>query len=398
MRLKDEQGKSYYKSVDQLARTPSLVGFKAGWTSFTLTTVHILYGKSKAEDPERVKEIEHIANFLARRAKDSGAWSKNSILLGDFNIFNPKDATFGALTDAGFVIPEELQELPSNVNRDKFYDQIAFRVWEDRFSTTGKAGVFNFFETVFKEEEEAIYGPEIGMRYLKTGKGEDRTERGKTRYYKMWRTHQLSDHLPMWVEIKIDYSDTYLADKLSSSEFQEIEDQSDFSRSLFSISHKLDPDEKDGASLVYNQGIASFETFKGSDYVAQDYREAEMATQDLSGKDFTQAVFDGANLVEVIFEEAVIKGASFEEAQLGSADFSYADAQGAKFVLANLQKALFIETDLRGADFSGADVRDATFFECLLEGASFQGALISLSFKKELEDQGIDLSGADFFF
>jgi hypothetical protein len=26
----------------------------------------------------------------------------------------------------------------------------------------------------------------------------------------VWRTHQMSDHLPLWVELKIDFSDQYL--------------------------------------------------------------------------------------------------------------------------------------------------------------------------------------------
>jgi hypothetical protein len=30
-------------------------------------------------------------------------------------------------------------------------------------------------------------------------------------YYKThWRTRQMSDHLPLWVELKIDFSDRYL--------------------------------------------------------------------------------------------------------------------------------------------------------------------------------------------
>jgi hypothetical protein len=35
--------------------------------------------------------------------------------------------------------------------------------------------------------------------------------------YKMWRTFQMSDHLPMWVEIKIDYSTEYLKGKLKDT-------------------------------------------------------------------------------------------------------------------------------------------------------------------------------------
>ncbi len=32
--------------------------------------------------------------------------------------------------------------------------------------------------------------------------------------YKQWQTHQMSDHLPLWVELKIDYTDEYLQHKL----------------------------------------------------------------------------------------------------------------------------------------------------------------------------------------
>ncbi|MEO1334510.1 MAG: hypothetical protein AAFV29_02665, partial [Myxococcota bacterium] len=31
-----------------------------------------------------------------------------------------------------------------------------------------------------------------------------------TRYYNTWRTFQMSDHLPMWVEIKVDFTNDYL--------------------------------------------------------------------------------------------------------------------------------------------------------------------------------------------
>lgn len=40
----------------------------------------------------------------------------------------------------------------------------------------------------------------------------------KTRYYKTyWLTHQMSDHLPMWVELKIDFSRGYLNNFISGS-------------------------------------------------------------------------------------------------------------------------------------------------------------------------------------
>ena len=119
--------KTVYTPSDQLVRTPFLCGFRAGWAKFMLCTVHVLYGKSTKDDPRRVKEIELIAQFLAKRAGEDSTWSENIILLGDFNIFSPQDVTMKAILDAGFVIPEALREVPaSNVGkRKRNYDQIA---------------------------------------------------------------------------------------------------------------------------------------------------------------------------------------------------------------------------------------------------------------------------------
>ncbi len=202
------------KPVTQIARTPFICGFSAGWTRFMLATVHILFGKQKKDDPERVAEIRHIAQFLKKRSEDKTAWAHNLILLGDFNIFKPEDVTMKALTDAGFEVPEKIQKLPSNIPRNKHYDQIAFRVREDRFGATGKAGVFDYYKTVYREEDREIYIPNMGDAYNVTSKGKPRTPAGKKLYYKTyWRTHQMSDHLPMWVELKIDFSDEYLQRK-----------------------------------------------------------------------------------------------------------------------------------------------------------------------------------------
>lgn len=32
----------------------------------------------------------------------------------------------------------------------------------------------------------------------------------KTFFIGTWRTYQMSDHFPMWVELKVDFADTYL--------------------------------------------------------------------------------------------------------------------------------------------------------------------------------------------
>ena len=74
------------------------------------------------------REIRQVAGFLAKRLEQTGTWSRNMILLGDFNIFDKDSPTFTALTDAGFTIPNNIQSLPvTNVgSKPRKYDQIAF--------------------------------------------------------------------------------------------------------------------------------------------------------------------------------------------------------------------------------------------------------------------------------
>lgn len=195
----------------QLARTPFIVGFKAGWFHFMIATVHILYGKSVAEDPNRVKEIEDISNFLKRRATDRHAFSDNLILLGDFNIFNPDDVTMQAINHAGFEVPQKIQRVPSNAPQNKYYDQIAFYSPGVQSQLAEcQAGVFNMFNYIFRNEDEEHYIPLMGKSYHTKRGGEPRSEYERMRHYRQWRTYQISDHLPMWCELKIDWSDDFL--------------------------------------------------------------------------------------------------------------------------------------------------------------------------------------------
>lgn len=191
----------------QLARSPYIAGFRAGWAYLTLVTVHIYYGKSIAVDPRRLAEITEFSKVIAKNAGKLSSSPQyepgqppapdNLIMLGDFNIFNRKDVTMEAITNAGFVIPAELQSVPgSNVAKNKHYDQIAYLKRLARMSPTGKAGVFDFYEHVYRFDDEAEYAKE---RELKPGSS-----------FKDWRTYRMSDHLPMWIEFGIDDSDAYL--------------------------------------------------------------------------------------------------------------------------------------------------------------------------------------------
>ena len=192
----------------QMARSPYVAGFRAGRAYLTLATVHIYYGKGVALEPRRLAEISAFAKTIAKHAgKLSGApqyapgaipTPDNLVMLGDFNIFNRHDVTMRAITKAGFVVPDALQEVPgSNVAKNKHYDQIAYYKKLARLKATGKAGVFDFYEHVYRLADEGEYAHERAQR--------------PGRSFKEWRTYRMSDHLPMWIELSLDDADTYLA-------------------------------------------------------------------------------------------------------------------------------------------------------------------------------------------
>ncbi|MDF9832363.1 exonuclease III [Ereboglobus sp. PH5-5] len=199
----------------QFARTPFSVAFQAGWFRFIMTTVHIYYGTSSAVDPVRLAEIDAIAGFLSKRAKKE---NESYILLGDFNIFNRGDATMTALEKRGFYIPDAIKEHPTDLGKKKYYDQIAFNIKLDSkmivFSEKGqKAGAFDFTESIYPPQDLEIYRQYFDEKNVK-GKTEKQIE---TYYLSKWRTFQMSDHLPLWVELKVDFSNQYLAKVLKET-------------------------------------------------------------------------------------------------------------------------------------------------------------------------------------
>jgi endonuclease/exonuclease/phosphatase family metal-dependent hydrolase len=197
----------------QFARTPYVASFQAGWFKFNLCTVHIYFGsESGAALERRIEEIEKIAkHFKKLNEKEIGDY----ILLGDFNIVSPEHRTMEALEQNGFLIPTPLQSITTNLSRNKYYDQIAFRQNDKRLEF-GKADVFDFREAVFRNEDFNAYHDLMppALRDFHTKgkkKGQPRTQKEKEDYYqKEWITWQMSDHLILWAELKVDFTNHYL--------------------------------------------------------------------------------------------------------------------------------------------------------------------------------------------
>lgn len=200
---------SFDDSFRQFARTPFLISFQSGWLKINLCTVHIYYGSATNVNKlkQREKEIELLTKSLANKAENEFKDDKESFLcvLGDFNILGHDHPTMKALESNGFELPEELKSIPgSNVEQNKAYDQIAF--WKpSRIRSYSKldiigANVFDFFDHVFTFDDEDVYRQE----------GTDFNGLKSTSKYKTWRTYKMSDHLPMWIEIRTNFKEEYL--------------------------------------------------------------------------------------------------------------------------------------------------------------------------------------------
>lgn len=234
----------------QFSRTPFMCSFQAGWFKFLFSTVHIYFGEQSGPKYERrVKEINSVAKFLGQRAQKD---DQNHILVGDFNIVEPGSQGFNALNKHGFEIYQNRNG--SNKDQTKYYDQISFRVRKNELriaESSNSKGVFQFFNSIYRETDFETYKDDLKTTIkekikklddeiveLTSKHSETNSENTKKRltksinrkkksvtnwknhlqsksklkkyYMKEWRTFHGSDHLPLWVELEIDFSDAYL--------------------------------------------------------------------------------------------------------------------------------------------------------------------------------------------
>ncbi len=162
-------------------RSPYLASFRAGNFDFVLITAHIRWGKKAAD---RVKPLKLVANWVKKRRDSPNGVDKDIIVLGDFNVPKLGDKFHKALTSKGLRLPKSLAALKigSNLNKTARYDQILhYPTHSRRF--TNKGGVLDFNAG--------------SMARLFPGK----------KMTKKAFTFQMSDHLPLWVEI-----DTFIDD------------------------------------------------------------------------------------------------------------------------------------------------------------------------------------------
>ncbi|GFO61203.1 hypothetical protein GMST_35280 [Geomonas silvestris] len=170
-----KEGQEYHSQISWW-RSPYLASFRAGKFDFVVLSAHIRWGD---DEKARQGELQMLADWLDEKRKETTLEDKDLIVMGDFNIASRDDDLFKAITSKGLQIPKALQSLEfgSDLARKKRYDQILhFPIYPENFTNNG--GVLDFY----CGDIEPLFP---GMAKLKF-------------------TYQLSDHLPLWMQINTD--------------------------------------------------------------------------------------------------------------------------------------------------------------------------------------------------
>lgn len=182
---RDKTGMEYL-ATQSFWRPPYMCSFRSGNFDFIAITTHARWGDSIKG---RQAELRMLAEWIDTRFKDKYVEDHDLIVMGDFNIPKIGDDLFKALTSTGLLVPDVLVSLKAgeqviggtNLGKDARYDQILhLPTLKKRFSNLG--GTIDFF------------GSDGRIKELFPDKGYSREK----------FTFQISDHFPLWVQIKTD--------------------------------------------------------------------------------------------------------------------------------------------------------------------------------------------------
>ncbi|MBS1703786.1 MAG: endonuclease/exonuclease/phosphatase family protein [Armatimonadetes bacterium] len=168
-----------YISEESFWRAPYLASFKSGSFDFMVLTTHIRWGDS---NEARIGELGRLADWIEAKRTQTTKEDKDLFVMGDFNIPSTNDEMFAAITRHGLEMPHALQKMTfgSNLEKNKRYDQILHHpIYPDNFTNFG--GVLDFYV-------DEAHIPELfpgGMSKLDF-------------------TFQMSDHLPLWIQVNTD--------------------------------------------------------------------------------------------------------------------------------------------------------------------------------------------------
>ncbi len=174
-----------YLATGSFWRAPYMCSFRAGNFDFLAIAAHARWGTAAG----REAELKLLAEWIDTRFQSKYVEDTDLLVMGDFNTPKLTDELFAALASRGLKIPKPLVILKSgdrviqgtNLTRDARYDQILHRATVPE-NFTNHGGALDFFIDDAHIEE------------LFPGKN----------YTRQKFTYQMSDHFPVWIQIKTD--------------------------------------------------------------------------------------------------------------------------------------------------------------------------------------------------
>jgi hypothetical protein len=175
-----------YLAASSFWRAPYMCSFRCGNFDFIAIALHARWGDS---EEARAAELQLLSDWIDTRFKHRFVEDNDLIVFGDFNTPKIGDMMFEALTSHGLRIPRPLVKLTvgdraiggSNLGMNARYDQILhLPTVPENFTNAG--GAVDFFVGDNK------------INKLFPGKNYTRDK----------FTYQMSDHLPVWIQIKTD--------------------------------------------------------------------------------------------------------------------------------------------------------------------------------------------------
>lgn len=170
-----KKGTEYLSNISWW-RSPYIASFRSGNFDFVCVTTHIRWGGGEAE---RLVELDALAQWVYDKSQEKVAEDRDLIVMGDFNIPSEKSPLFKAITAQGLKVPDKLLKstFGSNLEKNKRYDQILhLPQYPESFCNAG--GVLDFYQG----DHRKLF-PNLT----------------KTEF-----TYQISDHLPLWIQINTD--------------------------------------------------------------------------------------------------------------------------------------------------------------------------------------------------
>jgi endonuclease/exonuclease/phosphatase family metal-dependent hydrolase len=170
-----KKGKEYLSNLSWW-RSPYMASFRSGNFDFVVITAHIRWGDS---EKDRIGELKMLAEWVEAKRQEEHCEDKDLIVMGDFNVPSTDSELFKALTSRGLQIPTALRKLTfgSNLEKNKRYDQILhYANYPENFTNAG--GVLDYYRGNISPLFPGMAKPEF--------------------------TYQMSDHLPLWIQINTD--------------------------------------------------------------------------------------------------------------------------------------------------------------------------------------------------